>query len=257
MTAVGYLERYVSQLGLALIPLSIQLVVFVRGMVIDNQSRLIRLLPIAIILIYLGIAARSQNRDPRFSIPVMIAMPLCLVWHKVSKKPSIRLGVAPVLAALLVGTAFFLPMIRRPELPPIRRAGDLLEALYKQRAVPGRPIKVTIATDGPTINIETFLLAKQIRWDSSKNVVLDTLVYDAINKVRVEDGFRSIDAANFVLFLKPEVAPGPDWSRVYAADYRTYCEKVGILQNSNISTDFDVFEIGKQSANGSPLQTSR
>jgi hypothetical protein len=245
MTAGGYLRRYVSQLGLALIPVSVQLVLFVRGMVIENQSRLRRLLPIGIILIYLGIAAMSQNRDPRFAIPVMIAMPLCLAWNSVREKPSMTVGAAPVLAALFVGMALFLPMVRRPEIAPIRRAGDLLKTLCEEQSIQHQPIKVVIATDGPAFNNETFLLAKQIGRDRLQAVDVETLVYDAVNKRSLEDGLRRIDAANFVLFLKPGLAPGPDWTRVYAADYRAYCQRVGILEDSRVSPDLDVFKIRK------------
>ena len=245
MTAAGYLHRYFSQLGVALIPLVLLLVLFIRGIVIEKQMRLARLLPIGIILVYLGIAARSQNRDFRFAIPIMIAMPLCLAWTGIRKGRPMTVGAVPILAALFVVTLFSMPMIGRPQVAPIRRAGDLLRTLCQGQPIQGQPIRIVIATDGPEFNINTFLLAEQLRRDSSRPADLDTLVYDAINKHTSEEGFGRIDAADYVLFLRPGFPPGPDWSRVYAQDYRAYCEKVGTLLDAKISPDLDVFKIRK------------
>jgi hypothetical protein len=255
MTAAGYLKRYFIQQGLGLIPLFVLLVLFVRGVLIEKQMRLARLLPIGIILIYLGIAARSQNRDLRFAIPIMIAMPLCLAWTSIRKEPAITMAATPILAALFVGTLFSLPMISRPQVAPISRAGELLQTLDKQsirrQPIQGQPIKIVIATDGPEFNINTFLLAEQLRRDSVRSADLDTLVYDAINKRTPEEGFKRIDTADYVLFLRPGFPPGPDWSRIYAQDYRAYCEKVGILVDAKISADLDVFKIRKSAVQSS------
>jgi hypothetical protein len=243
MTGAGYLNRYFSQLGFALIPLVLLLVLFVRGIVIEKEMRLARLMPIGIILVYLSIAARSQNRDLRFAIPIMIAMPLCLAWSSIRKGPAMTVGPAPILAALCVGTLFSMPMIGRPQVAPIRRAGELLQTLALTQSIPGQPIKIVIATDGPEFNINTFLLADQFRRDGLRQADLDTLVYDAMNKRTPEEGFRRIDAADYVLFLRPGLPVGPGWSRVYAPDYRAHCEKVGVLLDPKISPDLDVFKI--------------
>jgi len=245
MTAAGYLRRYFSQLGLALIPLLILLALFIRGIWIEKQLRLARLLPIGIILIYLGIAARSQNRDPRFGIPIMIAMPLCLAWTSIRKEPKPAVGAAPVFAALLIGALLAFPMDRRPEVAPIRRAGQLLQTLSHDQPTPGQPIKVVIATDGPDFNIDTFLLARQLGRDSLGSVDLDTLVYDAINKRTLKDGTDRIDTADYILFLRPDHTPGADWQRIWAQDYRSHSEKAGILMDSKISPDLDIFKIRK------------
>jgi hypothetical protein len=245
MTAAGYLQRYFSQLGFALIPLVLLLVLFIRGIAIEKQMRLARLMPIGIILVYLGIAARSQNRDLRFAIPMMVAMPICLAWSSTRKGSTMTVGATPILAALFVGTLFSMPMIGRPQVAPIRRTGELLRILRQGQPIQGQPIKIVIATDGPEFNINTFLLAQQLGGDSLRQADLDTLVYDAINKSTAEEGFRRIDAADYVLFLRPGLTAGPDWSRVYAQDYRTYCERVGTLLDAEISPDLDVFKIRK------------
>jgi hypothetical protein len=249
MTPVGYVRRYVAQLGLALVPLLVLLALFVRGLLIEKQLRLARLLPIGIILLYLGIAAKSHNRDPRFTIPVMIAMPLCLAWTSIRKESKpVVVGRAPLLTALLVGTLLALPMIVRPQVAPIRRAGDLLRYLCQENSVQGQPTRIVIATDGPDFNIDTFLLAERLRRDNLQPAGLDTLVYDAINKRSLEEGFRRIDAADYVLFLRSDHIPGADWARVYAQDYRAHCEKFGTLMDAQTSADLDVFKIRKAAA---------
>jgi len=248
MTPFGYLKRYFIQLGFALIPLTVLLLRFIHGVVVQNERRLARLLPLCIILAYLGIAARSQNRDPRFAIPIMIVMPLCLAWASVKEQPRVRLGSVPIIAALLLGTVFSVPMIHRPQLAPIQRAGALLSSLRGEQPMQRGLTKVVIATDGPAFNIDTFLLARQLDLHNLEGVDLDTLVYDAINKRTLEDGLRRIDAADYVLFLKDNLEPGANWARVHAAEYRAYCEKVGVLLDSRISPDLVVFKIGKTHA---------
>jgi len=243
LTPAGYLGRYFTQLGLALIPLLILLFLYIRGLWIEKQMRLARSLPVAIILVYLGIAARSQNRDPRFGIPIMIALPLCLAWTSIRKQSKVTVGTAPICAALLLGMALVFPMVRRPELAPIRRAGELLQTLSQEH--PGQPTKIVIATDGPEFNIDTFLLAKQLGRESLQSVDLDTLVYDSINKRSLKDGTDRIDTADYVLFLRSDRTPGADWQRVWAQDYRSHSEHVGILLDSKTSSDVDVFKIRK------------
>jgi hypothetical protein len=136
-------------------------------------------------------------------------------------------------------------MIRRPEVGPIKRAGELLRTLSLEQSTPGQPIKIVIATDGPEFNIDTFLLARQLGRESLESVDLDTLVYDAINKRTLKDGTDRIDTADYVLFLRSDHTPGADWQRVWAQDYRYHSERVGILLDSKTSPDMDVFKIRK------------
>jgi hypothetical protein len=248
MTPVGYLHRYFGQLGPAIIPLLILIALFVRGFVMEKQLRLARLLPITITLIYLGIAARSQNRDPRFTIPVMIALPLCLAWTSIRKKSTPGVGAAPILASLFIGTLLALPMIGRPQVEPIRRAGELLRKLCQGRPVQGGPVRVVIATDGPESNVNIFQVAEQISLENLAPAHVETIIYDAINKRPPEMGFSSIDAADYVLFLKPNLPQDAEWTRIYAKDYRAHCEKVGTLMDAQTSPDLDVFRIRKAAA---------
>jgi len=248
MTAAGYVRRYFTQLGLALIPLLILLFLYIRGLWIEKHMRLGRLLPVAIILMYLGVAARSQNRDPRFGIPIMIALPLCLAWTGIRKQSKVTVGTAPICAALLLGMALAFPMVRRPVLAPVERVGQLLQALSQQESTPSQAVKIVIATDGPDANINTFLLADQLRQDRLRPADLHTLVYDAVNKLTLDQGLARIDAADYVLFLKPGLPRGPDWSRVNAKDYWAHCQKVGTLLDAKTSPDMDIFKIRKLSS---------
>jgi hypothetical protein len=238
MNALGYWRRYFSELAWALIPLFFLLILFIRGLLIEKQGRLVRLLPIGIILSYLFTAAMSQNREPRFTIPVMIAMPLCLAWTNLRIASETTVRPAPVLAALLVGTLFAIPMVARPDIAPIERTGQLLKTLSD-----GRPTTVVLATDGVLFNSETIQLARELGSENLPPISLDSLVYDEVNKRSLEDGLKRIDNADYVLFLKPNNAPGPDWTMTRTKDYRAHCEKIGTLMSNQISPDFDVFKI--------------
>jgi len=99
-------------------------------------------------------------------------------------------------------------------------------------------MKVVIATDSPAFNIDTFLLARRLGGDSLQPVGLDTFGYDAISKRSLEEGLRRIDAADYVLFLRSGHTPGADWQRAH-------CERAGILLDSKISPDTEVFKISK------------
>jgi hypothetical protein len=238
MNALGYWRRYFSELGWALIPLLFLLILFIRGLLVEKQGRLVRLLPIGTILTYLFTAAMSQNRDSRFTIPVMIAMPLCLAWTNLRTTSERTLRPAPILAALLAGTLFAIPMVGRPEVAPIERTGELLKTLSQ-----GRPTTVVLATDGVLFNSETVQLAHELGSENLPPISLDSLVYDEVNKRSLEDGLRRIDKADYVLFLKPGNAPGPDWTMTRTKDYRAHCEKIGTLMSSHTSPDFDVFRV--------------
>ena len=240
MTTAGYLKRYIMQLGWAPIPLLLVLALFIRGLVVEKRGRIVRLLPFAVILAYLVIATRSQNRDPRFAVPVMIAMPLCLAWTSSRKASDTTVGATPILGALLVGTLCAIPMVGKPEITPIQHTIELLSTLSQ-----GRLITVIIATDGPAFNIDTFMLARELSPDSLRPVKLDTLVYDEMNKRSLEDGFKRIDAADYILFLRPGLPAGGERTRTHAQEYRAHCEKVGILMSAQTSRDFDVFKIPK------------
>jgi hypothetical protein len=157
-------------------------------------------------------------------------------------------GRGPNPAGLLLGTLFALPMTKRPKVAPIQRAGELLRTLSQEQPPPGRPVNIAIATDGPDFNFDTFQLAEEIGQDTLPPIELDALVYYALNKRSAEEGLNRIDVSDYVLFLKPALAPGPDWSRVYARDYRAHCERVGALLDAKISPDMDVFKIGKPAA---------
>ena len=168
----------------------------------------------------------------------MIAMPLCLAWTNLKSESEIAVRPAPILAALLVGTLCAIPMVGRPEIAPIERAGELLKTLSQ-----ARPTVVIIATDGGFFNIETVELARQIGGEYLRSVRVETLVYDEVNKRTLDDGLRRIDMADYVLFLKPGNSPGPDWAMTRAADYRAHCGKVGTLMNAQTSPDFEIFKI--------------
>ena len=235
LTPAGYVWGFFSGLGFALIPMAALLTLFLRGILAERA----RLLPVAVVLGYLLTVAMGQNRDPRYGVAIAVELPLALAWNSLPSSPS-SFDSAHFLGGLLVALLVAIPMVARPRLEPTRHGEELLLALSR-----GRPATLVIATDGPEYNIETLQLARQIGGASLQSAYLDTLVYDAINKRTLENGYERMARANYVLFLKARFPAGPDWSRQWAAQYRTYAEEHGTLLASQSLGEFDVFEMNK------------
>src|SRR5262249_7397730 len=136
---------------------------------------------------------------------------------------------------------------------PIHEAESLLRKLVLEQSSQGHETRVLIATDGPAFNINTLSLARQAG-SGLQSINLDTLVYDALNKRSMEDGLRRIEAADFVLFLKPGLPAGPQWSTVWAEQYRAHCQALGLLLDSHLSAEFDVFDTGNAHQTTGPAQ---
>jgi hypothetical protein len=232
-----YIWRFFSGLHFAIIPLTILLICFSRRIF----SEKVRLVPIGIIATYLLIAAVGQNREPRYTVTIAVTLPLALSWNSLRDRDPRRLGESHFLGIMLVALMLAIPMVARPQLTPVRHVEELLADLSH-----GKPTTIVLATDGPDENIEVLQLARQLGGDALRPLYLDTLVYDAINKRTLEDGYRRMAAANYVLFLKSAMVPGPDWTRTWAASYRTYAEKIGVLLASPSSREFEVFQIKRQ-----------
>jgi hypothetical protein len=235
MTAGGYILQFFRDLHFALIPLGVLAVLFLRGILVEK----VRLLPVAIVLVYLAVASLGQNRDPRYTLTLAIGLPMVLSWNGFREAPPMALEARHFLGGALIALLAAVPMVARPILGPVRHAKELLESLSR-----GKPAVIEIATDGPDHNIEIFQLARQIGGADLRPISLDTLVYDAVNKLTVADGYRRISAADYVLFLKPQYAAGPAWSRQWEPQYRAYISG-HTTQMPQASAEFEVFKVEK------------
>jgi hypothetical protein len=236
MNAPAYLWRFFGSLGFAWVPLLLLFSLFLRGVVAEKM----RLIPVAIVLVYLLIAAMGKNREERYTLTVVVALPLALCWTGYRPARAMRLELAQFLAGLLAGFLLAVPMSARPRLTAVHNIGELLRELSN-----GEPSSFVIATDGPEYNIETFQLARQVGGPVLQPIRVDTLVYDAVNKGTVEDGCRRMAAADYTLFLRPEIPAGPSWTRQWASQYRACAERDGTLVDSQRFREFDVFKMKK------------
>lgn len=234
MGAARYLTRFLGSLDLALFPIAILALLFARGVWKEKA----RLIPVGIVLGYLLVAAMGQNHEPRYTLTVAVSLPLVLSWHGIARRPKPRLDAAPFLGAAFVALLLSVPMIARPQLAAVRHDLELLRGFSH-----GQPTSFLIATDGPDNNIEVLQLARQIGGRQLLPVYVDTLVYDAINKRSLNDGYTRMAAADYVLFLRPHLPPGPPWSRQWASEYRAYAEETGALIPFPECPDFDVFRM--------------
>jgi hypothetical protein len=236
MGAGGYVWRFVTSLSFAVAPLLVLVIFFCSGLWREKK----RLYPVAVIIAYLAIAAMGQNREARYTLTVAVALPLALSWGAIGNGQTARMRPVQGFAAALAALMFALPMVGRPRITALRHAGELLDQLASWK-----PATIVVATDGLESNIEVMQLARQIGGVRLQGVYLDTLVYDAINKRTVQDGYKRMSTADYVLFLRGGNTPGPPWSRQWANEYRAYAEQHGEAIASTAS-EFEVFRIKKK-----------
>lgn len=235
MTAATFVAHFVAGFHFGLIPLAVLAALYVRGI----QKEKVRLLPLAIVLAFVAVAAMGENREIRYILPSAIGLPLILAWNAFRNSPPARFEAVHFLGGVLIAVLACVPMVARPILGPILQAEDLEENLSH-----GKPAVLELATDGPDYNINTFQLARQIGYAKLSPVQLDTLVYDAIAKKTPEDGFRRISGADYVLFVKPQFATGPAWSRQFETQYRSYVAS-SATPVPQLSSVFEIFKVNK------------
>ncbi len=235
LTAAGYVVQFFAGFHFGLIPLTALALLFVSGV----RTERVRLLPLGIVLGFLVVSAMARNLEPRYLLPVAIALPLVLSWNALRYSPPARFEAMHFLGGALVALLASVPMVARPNLGPIREVKSLQENLSRSK-----PILIEIATDGPDYNINTFQLARQIGYAMLQPVRLDTLVYDSIGKKTLEDGLRRISSSDYILFLKPEFTGGSAWSRQWEPQYRAYVAEHA-TPVAQVSSVFEVFKVVK------------
>jgi hypothetical protein len=155
---------------------------------------------------YLWVASGSANKDPRFFWPVWVALPFSIA-AAFSAGPPRRLPGAAMAAAAALAVALSLPAAGRQDLAAVMEADALLGTL------PGdRPIRVLLASDEPSFNIETMLLGRELHFDRLSRLSLDTVVYDVIHGRTLEQSIARLRAADVVIIRDPPEPGAPEWA---------------------------------------------
>jgi hypothetical protein len=177
-TVWGLIKRLGIDLGWAWIPIICLTGQSIRD-IISNRSRSYWqcLVLTAPIVVYMLLYFLSPNRDDRFTIPVLICVPffLVLATRTMPSPPSCTGLQGGLIAALLLIAT--LPVFARPNLDSVRRATTLIENLQ-----PTPNSRMLLCTDTGHFNIETFILAQEMRKPGSGVKTIETSVYDEMHK---------------------------------------------------------------------------
>ena len=215
----GYLRQYaaVCAYGLAALVL---LTAYFSGKVSRCDHPGLRILPVALILGYLGLCAVSSNQDYRFAIPVMIALPLlCAAVPAGLAGKRAQPGVLLYVSLFLAGVLVSIPMVGRPDLTYVRYAGALLDRISRPRQA-----VILIATDDPHLNIETFLLAAEVH--SGMGLNIGTLVYDIVLGHPLDYSLHRMDSADYILFQKGPLIADPEWANKFAKTFHAHAAEI-------------------------------
>jgi hypothetical protein len=144
----------------------------------------------------------SLVRDPRYFLPVAIALPF-LIAAAGSRLHLVKFSWGPpaFALALLVSTLASWPMKTTIELSAVRTARSLLLACRSQGAK-----TALLASDSQAWNIETFLLARELLGGSASNLAVETVVYSVVQGTALDADRRRIAAADIVIVETPTPA---------------------------------------------------
>ena len=233
--AFQYTEAYAQSIGYSFIPL-IALALFSFWQVwAQRRISFVRLLPLIIIAAYFALIAVGENRDLRFGLPVMIALPFALAALPSGRSPepptSSLFGMACMLGCVLVS----IPMAARPQLNYVRDLNALLTQLVEQKVS-----RVVVATDSPEVNIESLLLAKHIGGKAFSSLTIYTLAYDFMHNKPLTVSYDLISKSDVVIFQKP-IPTVPDFTNKYAKEYLAYTMSLGFVPLARTPSYLTVF----------------
>ncbi len=164
---------------------------------------------LAVLAGYLWVASGSANKDPRFFWPVWVALPFSIAAafrpRAPGRLPGIAMAAAAVLAAVLS-----LPSTGRQNLDAVMAADGVLRSLPSDR-----PLRVLLASDEPTFNIETLLLVRELHFSRLARLMPDTVVYDIVRGMTPEQSIERLRAADVVIFRDPPEPGAPEWANAF------------------------------------------
>ena len=178
-----------------------------------------------LIMIGFGIVAlASTNREIRFAFPVIVALPFLTAILLSGKGHSVR-GSSAALASGLVFCGLLaagVPTRHRANRQTLSRS----EAVLAQAAECNAK-SITLATDSPTLNKNLMDLAVEVS-PSGAQVEVDTLAYQAMSGVPIEEDFRAISESDQVVFQDRNTL-GPPFTNQRRSEYERYIRQVGYV----------------------------
>ena len=176
-----------------------------------------------LIMIGFGIVVlASHNREIRFAFPAIVALPF-LTGILMSGKGHAVPSRAAALAAGLVFCGLLaasVPTAHRATRQILSRADAILAQAAQCNAR-----RIMLATDSPTLN--PFLTHLAIEVSASRaSVTAETLAYNAMNGVPIEEDFLTISEQDLVVFQDRDASFSP-FSNKRVLDYERYIRQGG------------------------------
>ena len=179
-------------------------------------------LALLILMGYGLISLASPNREIRFAYPVIVALPFLAAIFMSGKGhsnpgPSAALAAGLVFGGLL---AVAVPTRYRANRQSLSRC----EAVLAQ-AVRCNAHRIVLATDSSTLN--GYLMALALEF-SSTGASVDTLAYQAMSGVPIEEDFRALRESDQVVFQDGD-ASRPTFTNQRAVEYERYVRQGGAV----------------------------
>jgi hypothetical protein len=174
-------------------------------------------LPILVLVGYCTISLASPNREIRFLLPGIIALPFfigLLISGKTTNVPSHRHAIIAAIFVFCCIVAAGVPMMHRAD-----RQSIYFSEVVLAQAVESNANRVVLATDSSSLNSDLMRLAVEV---SPKSPVESySLAWRAASGVPIEDDFRTIGRSDLVVFQNSEILNSP-FTNVRVSKYEQY-----------------------------------
>jgi hypothetical protein len=187
------------------------------------------------------IVLAAPNRQIRYAFPAIVALPFLTALLNSDQDES---GISFRTAAVAAGFVFFglfgasVPMRHRPDRQSLSRADAVLVEAAKCYAR-----HIELATDSPTLNQALMGVAVEISASSvpTKSVRVDTLAYQAMSGVPIEEDFQAISEADQVVFQARDKLR-PRFTNQRVSEYEHYIRKGGYVP-IEVGDDLTVYSL--------------
>jgi hypothetical protein len=191
-----------------------------------------------LIVIGFGVVVlKSTNREIRFELPVVVALPFLIAILMSSSGQSLPRQSAALTAGLVFCglLAAGVPTRYRPMRQSLSRGEAVLAQAAKCNAK-----HILLATDSPTLNENLMRLAVEVS-ASGAPVEVGTLAYQAMSGVPIEADFRAISESDQVVFQDRD-ASSPPFTNQRASEYERYMRQAGYVP-TRVGNDLSVYSM--------------
>lgn len=223
-SAIAYITSSLGSLSWTIPALLVLIVAVGRSLAVERSRLIAAAYLIVLVLAFYLLSALSQNRDPRFFIPVWIALPWCIAVAAQPMESRRSNCFLPVALAVSLSVILALPNLRKFDVSQIEIARQIVGRLE------GEPRStVLLISDSPTFNIETVLVARELARRNARQLAFDTLVYDIVHGRDIEFSLDRLRRADFAIERQPRAKSAPEWANRFYTRFRETVQTNGDL----------------------------